>query len=294
MLRTITLPLLSLATLAPAQVTLTSGMLPSGTFTDRLYLVTSQGEAEMPTPGIDQTWDLSSATLLDIGTFTHRPAAGTPYAATYAPANIAWHMDMGLLGDNYTYMHLGTTLDMVATDVPDEPNVYTDHLRVLSFPLSFGNTFTDTWAGTEGSGTVVWSYAGHGTALTSVGSFTDVVMLANDGGEVALWRTSPLVPLLLVRDGMILAMGPAADVGVEETTHARLAVHPVPCTDRLLVQSAAAAPWRIVDMQGRTAAEGRFTAVGGQVVDTHALQPGAYLLVQQGAGLPGVARFIKQ
>lgn len=294
MLRTLTLPTLFIATLAHAQPTLTAGLLPSGTFTDRLYLVTSQGQAELPTPGAGQVWDLSTATLLDIGTFTHRPAAGTPYAGTYAQADIAWHMEMGAFGTNYTYLDLGTHLDMVATDVPEEPNVYTDLLRVLQFPLNFGSSFSDTWAGTAGSGTVTWTYAGHGTAVTPVGSFSDVVLLVNDGGEVALWRTSPLVPLLLVRDGFILAVGPAANVGVAEIAGSRLQVHPVPCHDQLLVQATAAAPWHIVDLQGRTVREGRFNGAGANTVDTDALLPGAYVLVQVGDVARAMARFTKQ
>jgi len=269
-------------------------MLPSGTFTDRLYLVTSQGQSELPTPGTNQVWDLSTATLLDIGTFTHQPAAATPYASTYAQANIAWHMNMGAFGTNYTYLALGTHLDMVATDVPEEPNVYTDLLRVLNFPLAFGTSFSDTWAGTAGSGTVTWTYAGHGTALTPVGSFNDVVLLVNDGGEVALWRTNPLVPLLLVRDGFILAVGPAATVGLAEMEHDHLHVYPVPCHDRLLVQATAASPWRIVDLQGRTVREGRFAATGTATVETDALLPGAYQLVQTSTNAVQVARFIKE
>ncbi|MBX2971515.1 MAG: hypothetical protein KF797_00280 [Flavobacteriales bacterium] len=57
---------------------------------------------------------------------------------------------------------------------------------------------------------------------------------------------------------------------------------------------AGAAPWRIVDMQGRTMIEGRFTAVGSHVVDTDALIPGAYLLVQQGDEVRRVARFVEE
>lgn len=295
MRRNITLVAFLITICTQAQVTLTAGLLPTGTFTDRLYMVTSQGQSATPTPGANQTWDLSTATLLDIGTFTHRPAAGTPYAATYAQAELAWHLDMGLLGQNYTYLDLGTTsLDMLATDVPTDPNVYTDPLRVLQFPLSLGQSFTDSWAGSSGSGSVTWTYAGHGTAITPAGTFSNVVMLVSGTNELGLWRTSPLVPLLLVRDGVMLAVGPAMGVGVEERTSAHLAVHPVPCSDRLLVQTTAAAPWRIMDLQGRLAVEGRFQRVGAQVVDTESLRPGAYVLVQLGEGAQRVARFIKE
>lgn len=293
MIRTITLPALFLATLAPAQVTITASMLPSGTFTDQLYRVASQGESAPPTPGADQTWDFSTATLQSIGTFTHEAASGTPHTATYPEADIAWRLHIGFLGTNYTYLKSGTALDMVATDVPGNTNAFTDHMRLLRFPLNIGESFTDTWAGTEGSGTIAWTYAGHGTAITPVGTFSDVVLMVRDDGEIAMWRTSPLVPLLFERNGNLLAVGPTS-VGVQEHAGERLAVYPVPCADRLLVQHTDAAPWRIVDMQGRTMAEGRFAAVGSHVVDTDALAPGAYLLVQQGDGMRRVARFVKE
>jgi len=298
MIRTLTLPALLVATLAQAQPTLTGALLPTGTYNDRLYAVTSQGQSEDPTPGANQVWDLSTATLLEIGTFTHQPAAGTPYASTYPQADLAWHMDLGPLGDNYTYLDLDLTLtmgmDMLATDVPQAPNEYTDPLRVLSLPLNFGNSFINSWAGTAGSGSVNWTYAGSGTAITPVGTFNEVALLVSASGEIAMWRTDPLVPLLLVRDGVILAVGPPANVGMNETNAARLAVHPVPCQDRLVVQPTALAPWRMVDLQGRTVAEGRFTSPTSTVVDTEALLPGAYLLVQDGEGAAQVARFIKE
>ncbi|MBL7955407.1 MAG: T9SS type A sorting domain-containing protein [Flavobacteriales bacterium] len=294
MTRTLTLPALLVASLAQAQPTITASMLPTGTFTDRLYVVTSQGQSEDPTPGANQVWDLSTATLLDIGTFTHRPAAGTPYASTYPEADLVWHMAMGALGDNYTYLQLTPYLEMLATDVPQEPNVYTDPLMVMGLPLNFGNWFSDSWAGTAGSGSVTWTYAGSGTAITPVGTFNEVALMLSASGEVAMWRTDPLVPLLLVRNGVILAVGPPANVGVDERNDARLVVHPVPCHDRLVVQPTASGPWRIVDLQGRTVAEGRFTSPTSTVVDTEALLPGAYLLVQEGEGAAQVTRFIKE
>ncbi len=292
MIRPLTLLVALSAATAHAQVTLQASLLPD-TYSDRLYIVTSTGDSETPTPGVDQTWDLSTATIIDVGTFTHGPAAATPYAADYAQADIAWHLDMGVFGHNYTYFALSTSLDMVATDVPDSPNEFTDLLRVLTFPMEYGDTFTDTWAGTEGSGSVQWTYAGIGTAITPVGTFDNVALLVNDNEELALWRTDPLVPLVVVRDGTTFAVGPAT-VGIVEHDDAQLAAYPVPCSDRLWVQATAAAPWHIVDMHGRTVMQGRFTTPGRQAVDTDALLPGAYVLMQQGTDGRRVAHFVKQ
>lgn len=283
-----------LGLLAHAQVTISHGQLPTGTFTDRLYLVTSQGSAQMPTDGVGQTWDLSSATLMDIGTFTHRPAAGTPYAADHPTADLAWHMDMGFLGNNYTYLSSSTSaLNMVATDVPEDPNVFSDAMQVMAFPLSYNGSFTDTWVDGEGNGTLVWTYSGSGTAITSVGTFTNVVKMSNDDGDVVLWRTSPLVPLLLSMNGTLLAVGPVA-TGVAEHQAGTLSVYPVPCTDRLVVQSTAPAPWRMLDAQGRVVAEGRTTGIGATELFTDGLRPGAYALQLLDPAGPRLARFVKQ
>ncbi len=277
-----------------AQVTLTNSMFPIGTFTDRLYIITDTGTASIPTDGANQTWDLSSVTLQDIGTFTHGPAAATPYAATYPTANIAWHMDMGVLGSNYSYFATSATgMSLVATDVPDEPDVYSDPMQVLSFPLSLNGTFSDPWTDAEGSGTVSWVYGGHGTAITPVGTFANVVKLVNEDDEVVLWRTSPLVPLVLSMNGLLLAVGPPA-TGIVELGTEPLSIHPVPCMDRLTVEATAAAPWRIIDMQGRTVLEDRFEQTGAATLPTETLQPGSYVLHLAAPNAPRMARFVKQ
>lgn len=285
--------LTSLSLTTYAQVTITNGMLPTGTFTDRLYMVTNTGTAAIPADGANQTWNLSSVTLQDIGSFTHGAASGTPHASSYPTANIAWNMEMDLLGSSYTYLNsTASGMTIVATDVPTDPDVYTDPMQVMSFPLSFNGTFSDTWTDNDDTDTVHWVYSGHGTAITPVGTFTNVVKMVNEEDEVVLWRTSPLVPLLLSINDMLLAVGPPA-TGITEQHIAPLDVFPVPCTDRLNVVATAAAPWRILDMQGRAVAQGRFTQAGTSTVDTEALCPGAYLLHLADAKAPRLARFVK-
>lgn len=279
---------------ANAQVVLTHGQVPTGTVTDRLYAVTAQGSAQMPTDGANQTWDLSSATLMEIGTFTHGPASATPYAASHPTANMAWHMDMGLAGSNYTYLEVTTSgISIVATDLPNDPEVYTDPWQVMAFPLDLNGSFSDPWEDTDESGTITWTYSGHGTAITAAGTFTNVVKMVSDDNDMVLWRTSPLLPLLLSVNGNLLLVGSGTN-GMAEHRTEHLSVYPVPCADRLHVAATAAAPWRIFDIQGRTVAEGRFTQAGIAVVDTEALRPGAYVLYLADATGPRTAHFVKQ
>ena len=167
--------LLSFGSVAHAQVTITESMLPIGTFTDRLYAVSNPSSAALPSDGSNQTWDLSALSLQEIGTFTHGPASGTPHAASYPTANLAWNMDMGL-GSNYTYFHATPSgMAVVATDVPTDPEVYSNPMQVMAFPLAFNGTFTDTWMDTDDTDTVTWVYRGHGTAMPPMGTFPNAV-----------------------------------------------------------------------------------------------------------------------
>ena len=150
-----------------AQVTLNYWMqAPTGT-TVSIHLLTDMGSAVVPSDGINQIWDLSSVTLADLGDMTIQVAAGTPYAANYPNANWAYVQDLTGIGMEYIYFNINTTvLELVADDVPGGPNPYTDPKHILEFPLQYGNSFSDTYTDNDGTFTVTWTYAGHGTAST--------------------------------------------------------------------------------------------------------------------------------
>lgn len=245
--------------------------------------------------GNNQSWDLSSITLQAVGTLNFTPATGTPYAATYPAANWAWAQDITGLGANYTYLDISATaINILARDVPSNPDNYTDPAQVMEFPLPLGGSFTDTYAHNSGSSSYTWTYSGFGTLITPVGTFTNVAKLQNTEGDLLLWNTAPLYPIVIADADNVLVFA-QNNVGVPEQPGSAVRTFPNPCQDRLTVADAAAgSTWRIVDAQGRMLAKGNMGP--GQVgnVDVHGLAPGSYVLVLNEGDRVRRSSFVKQ
>ncbi|MCB0780235.1 MAG: T9SS type A sorting domain-containing protein [Flavobacteriales bacterium] len=291
---TLTLSTLLVATGLYAQVTLTYSMLDQAGVTASMHLVTSPGSAQPPSDGINQTWDFSTVTLSQLGTMAMVPAAGTPYAASYPAANWAFEQTVTGVGTDYTYLKIDpTTLILLADEVPSDPNPYSDAKHILHFPMAYGDSFSDAWADTEGSGNVTWTYSGHGTAITPLGTYTNVAKVASNEGDVLLWNTSPLYPLVIADGNGTLFFGPSL-TGVQELGGQSLTLTPNPCEDELtLRQIGTGQAWSIVDAQGRQVMAGRTTTTD-LVVDVRELLPGTYALQVRTAEGRRIGRFVKQ
>lgn len=285
---------LFVASALSAQVTITHGMLDQGGTGSTMHLVTDMGSATTPSDGANQTWDYSSVTLQALGTMAFIPAAGTPHAASYPGANWAFEQTVTGLGTDYSYLTINTSnIIMVADEVPSDPNAYSDTKHIMQFPLSFGNTFTDTWADTEGSGTVLWAYSGHGTMITPLGTFTNIVKVVSNEGDMILWNTSPLCPLVIADGSSILFFAPEA-TSVNELQSEPLELLPNPCHDRLTLRHAKAGEaWSILDAQGRQVRSG-LTSSGDVVIDVQELGSGTYVMQVQQASGRRMSAFVKQ
>ncbi len=236
-----------------AQPTLQQSMVdPNGLLLD-IHMVTSPGTATTPSDGANQTWDLSSLGLIPIGTQSFTWASNTPYAASYPTANWSWVQTPTGSSPEYIYLNISASgMDYLADDVPASPNVYTDPKRILAFPMAFNASFTDTYADNGGPATVTWTYSGHGTAVTPFGTYTDVVKLVSDEGDMVLWNTAPLVPLA-IDDGSLTVFFEPTNLGLSDAgSTAPLVGYPNPCVDELNVFAEGDSPWRITDLQGRT------------------------------------------
>lgn len=297
MIRIATLAVVSLPCLTAAQVTVEYTDLAGTAILLEMHQVTSPGSATVPSDGINQTWDLSTITLQEIGTLDFAPAAGTPYASTYPTANWVWHQMITGVGSNYMYLDIGTSgIEVVASDVPAAPNVYTDNKYVMQFPLAYGQSFTDAYTDNDGPTSVTWSYTGHGTLLSPLGTFTDQVKMVSDEGDVVIWNTAPLHPTVIDDgSGLVLVFLPAG-VGIGEGTGASsMRVHPNPCEGQLNVQGATAGErWCVTDLQGRAVLAGTFAAPNSSSIGTDALAPGSYLLVVGDASRTRAVRFTKE
>jgi hypothetical protein len=279
MIRNLTLVSLLLSAFVHAQVTVQYGMLDPNGMQLTMYLLTDPGSATEPSNGADQTWDLSTITLQPIGTLDFISAAGTPYAATYPAANWVWRQNVTGLGSQYMYLNFSSSaVEVLATGVPLETNNYTNPKTVLQFPFSLGQSVTDTYTDNDGTSSVTWTYAGHGTAITPVGTFSNIVKVTSTEDDLVLWNTAPLHPLVIDDGSSVLAFGPSS-VGIGEQADLTALTYPNPCTDVLYVDVNAAAPWSLMDLQGRTLATGSFMGRGTQVIDIAALSTGSYVLV---------------
>lgn len=293
--RTLTLSALLLSTVLQAQVTLDHGMLAPNGVQLSMYMVTAPGSATTPSDGADQTWDLSSVTLQPLGSLDFTGASNTAYAANFLAANWAWVQTVTGVGAEITYLNIAMDgIEVLATRVPAATNSYSDPKRILQFPMSLGQSLTDGYTDMDGPASVTWSYTGHGTGITPLGTFTDLAKVVSTEEDMVLWNTTPLYPLVIDNGSTVLVFA-ASNVGIEGFgARAAVQVYPNPCTDRLVVEGALNTAWRITDLQGRTVSNGSFNGMGLQQLDVQALTTGSYILLMDSDGQDRAIRFNKQ
>lgn len=245
--------------------------------------------------GANQSWDLSSITLQNIGVQAFASAVGTPYASTYPTANWVWSQTVTGLGTGYTYLNITSSgIDLLARNVPISTLEYSDPSQVMKFPSALGDSYSDTYMSTNGGSTMTWTYSGHGTAITPLGTFTDVAKVENTEGDILLWNTSPLYPIMIA-DGNNTLFFIQNNVGVNELEGNTFRTWPNPCRDMLnLVSVAGGSEWSILDAQGRALLNGQINLVGDQQLDVSGLASGSYVLVLNEGGQVRHARFVKE
>ncbi|MBL8000500.1 MAG: T9SS type A sorting domain-containing protein [Flavobacteriales bacterium] len=259
-----------------------------------VHSVVSPGSSQQPTGGANQTWDLSTTVLLNVGTLDFVPAAGTPYASSYPSANWAWVTTITGLGPDHMYITINSDgIELVADDVPGNPNIYTDTKKLISFPMTYGQTILDPYVDMDGAANVAWTYAGYGTTIMPFGSFPNTMLLTSNEGDAVIWNTAPLHPLAIDDGTDVLFFGPA-NVGVDEAAGPMaIKAFPNPCTEVLNVDLPGDAGWRITDLQGRQVLAGRSRSAAQQALPVASLAPGAYVLLVDEAGATRGQRFVK-
>ncbi len=269
-----------------------SDVSPDGVQTD-MYRMTSPGALPTLSDGADQTWDLSGITLQPIGTLSFTAAAGTPYAASYPDANWAWAQTVTGLGTAYTYLDITSGgIDILVRNLPLDPLIYSDPSQVMKFPLAFQETYDDTYVNNNGGSTMQWSYAGHGTAITPLGTTTDVAKVMSTEGDLLLWNLDPLYPIL-IDDSNFTLFFVQNNVGIAEQGSASVHTYPNPCNDQLRLNDVVpGSTWRIMDAQGRELNNGRVSTVS-EVLDVSALATGQYIVLLQLGELVRRVSFVK-
>ncbi len=246
--------------------------------------------------GPNQTWNLAALPIQQAGTLSFVTATGTPYAATYPNANWVWHQDAGALANVYQYLHVSSTgIELVARNVPTTAVAYSDPLKVVTFPMNYGDSYTDTYVNTNGSNTLTWTYSGYGTLTTSMGTFPNLAKLTSTGGDTVLWNLNPVYPVM-IKDGSSVTFYKQTNVGVDEQAGTLVQAWPNPCSDELMLANAApGSQWQMMDMQGRILRSGLLGSAGNLMqLDVRELASGNYLLVLRNGMARQQVRFAKQ
>lgn len=262
--------------------------------TTAVSILVNTGDLDLITDGMDQTWDLSATTLLPAGSMAVAPAQGSPYADLFPEANCVWALSSALLGTDYGYFTVDTAeVNTLALRIPSEPNIYSPPAKILQFPFSYGDVFTDYYSDNNGPNTIHWTYSGSGTIILPSGTFTNVVKMTSDQSDMILWNTQPLSPILYWNNlDPTLVFSPTGTVGVGGRNVDAPYVWPNPCRDLLTVPNAApGSDWNITDLQGRV-------ILSGTMPETRSLKladltPGAHVLQIVRNGERSAVQFLK-
>lgn len=261
-----------------------------------MYMVTDPGTVQPPSPGMDQTWDFSSAVFAEAGAALIAPAAGTPYAATYPMANYVYAVTLTGQPTVYNYMVVNnTSVQNMATNVPIATNDYSDYNQILQFPFAYGQSFTDAYASTNNTGSSTWMFAGYGTLITSLGAYMDQIMLFdNVSDDVVMWNPDPIFPRLIGNSSGVSLFLPGP-VGMNENGATPvLGTFPNPArTTITVIGSEGHSTWTIIDLQGRELLSGNWAATSDRTINIEGLSAGQYMLISNGANGPVAKPFVK-
>jgi hypothetical protein len=250
--------------------------------------------------GENVVWDISAYGMNHFATLERMPAEGTPYSDSYQDCEWAEYVQQFNGVEGYSYYSLSDTLLELMGFAPFGPNAETVYYVVPLFRLKFPFAYNDEVIGTgqiEGGVplTSLWKYVGYGTLITSVGTYTNVVKLADlySPGASSFWTTDPLVNVLAYGNFTFFnielpATATALQSEVVPTSNVTLVVDG--CTLTLRSEDPVQF-YRIFDAMGRAVSSGGRS--GGQTanIDLTNLRPGWYVLQYQTAGGSDSQRF---
>ena len=214
--------------------------------------------------GTNQTWDFSNIVAIGTTTVDHIAPAGAPSSSSFPGANVTVNYAGGTQYEFHkvsssAYERLGFYAG--GTAIP-----YSNSEKILEFPFTYNNTFTDPFGGTfissgasfTRAGTATVSADGYGTLILPNGTFNNVlrVKLIEDYGDTyqgnevyhyyvevyMFYQPGIHIPVLALTDyeqsgnntryGNFLANITA---GTEELTADRISVYPNPVKDQLFI-----------------------------------------------------------
>jgi hypothetical protein len=140
---------------------------------------------EAPTaPGTGQTWDRSSLTATTPSTTTYVTPASTGHAASFPGANLAASSGQG----SYSFFNMSSAgFDLLGAYEPSGPVTipYQNSERIISYPCSYGTTWTDPFSSnyttggfpTVRSGSITGDADATGTLIMPYGTVNNVIRI---------------------------------------------------------------------------------------------------------------------
>lgn len=264
-----------------------------------LYTIPDPSTLPMIGDGAEQVWDFSNTSFSELGTMHFRKSAGTPYANAFPLAD--WALAQTFTGQGTLYQYLRITqsgLQMYGRNIPYNPIMYQVPTTILKFPMAFDESFLDEYINEGGPNSRVWTYSGHGTILSPLGTFHNVAKVGNSLGDIILWNLEPLYPIFYLEEGSIYVcklLSINTDVGIGEVEAAAWRAWPNPCQDVLHLSGLQGrAQWKVVDTQGRTLSVGEGFVDTGLELDVSMLAQGTYLLLVEQVQTRRTVPFVKE
>jgi hypothetical protein len=161
--------------------------------------------------------------------------------------------------------------------------------KILQFPFSYGNSFTDSYATSSMLHDVEVTYAGYGTLILPGGlTFENVVLvseMSNLTNEYRWYTTDPLMSIVIFReqDGVLVWIEADPSLSIKENETSSLHVFPNPVNDILTIERSSEADLaqiEIYSINGKLikTIEPSFQN-GSMNLSTSDLEKGSYVLV---------------
>lgn len=238
--------------------------------------------------GANQTWDFSSETGMSAGAITIYDPASTPLGSNFLNSNFGF-----LVVNMYSYLQI-TPTEMLEhaetiTSIGDTYDYSLDSKKILQFPFSYGNSFTDSYSTPSMLHDVEVTYSGYGTLILPGGlTFENVVLvseMSNLTNEYRWYTTNPLMSIVIYReqDNVLVWIEADPNLAIKENQSATFKVYPNPVADLLTIKTENISelnPIEVFTIDGKLikSVEPSFQN-GSMNVSTNELENGAYVLV---------------
>jgi hypothetical protein len=252
--------------------------------------------------GENVVWDISSYPMNHFGSLEIMPAAGTPFADSFASCNWVEYFQQFNGFEGYSYYILTDSLLELAGYAPfgpsNDPAYFVDPLFLLRFPFSWGDETIGTgqFQG-ETPMTSLWKYTAFGTLITSAGTCQNVVKLENlmNPGACSFWTSDPLVRVLEYANWTYFNIElPITSTGLDPdilpTTNS---VQVMDGNTLAFASDASVQQYRIMDATGRMVRSSNRVVDPRIGVDVSSLVPGWYLFQFQTGGKFHSQRFLR-